>query len=289
VATGNVVALLGGLGNQLFQVAFGRWLEQQTGGEVWYDISFHRNLAVDVLEFPGIGERLREQLLTVTRWWPTPDGRAAIAGRLIRKAANPRRIVCDYSSPGLDRPSISRPAWWFGYWQRIEYAEVLLPELGSLLDQGRSRALEPVIGVHIRRGDILRTPSEVPTVWFRGALERLRTELGNAGRAHPVVVWSDDPDWCRSELDLGMPFEIAPGASAVEHLAALSRCSALVISRSTFSWWAARLATSRGAIVAYPKPWRSGSRDPEETVVSGWLGVPLNDGRSVESEFTRSG
>ena len=287
MATGNVVALLGGLGNQLFQVAFGRWLEEQMGDEVWYDISFHRNLAVDVLEFPGIGERLRERLLTVTRWWPTPDGRASIAGRLIRKAANPRRIVCDYSSSGLERPNTCRPAWWFGYWQRIEYAEVLLAELGSLLDQGRSRALEPVIGVHIRRSDMLRTPSEVPTAWFRGALKRLRTELDNAGRAHPVVVWSDDPDWCRSELDLGIPFEIAPEASAVEHLAALSRCSALVISRSTFSWWAARLATSRGAAVAYPEPWMSGSPDLEETMVSGWLGVSSNEGRPVE--FTRSG
>lgn len=33
-----------------------------------------------------------------------------------------------------------------------------------MLDQGRSRALDPVIGVHIREGDMLSAPSAAPAV-----------------------------------------------------------------------------------------------------------------------------
>ncbi len=59
-----------------------------------------------------------------------------------------------------------------------------------------------------------------------------------------------------SELKLGRPFEVAAQGSPIQHLADLAACRALVISRSTFSWWAAVIASGGGAPVVYPTPWR---------------------------------
>jgi hypothetical protein len=270
----NVVALLGGLGNQLFQVAFGLWLEQRSGRETWFDVSFRRDLPVDVLEICGLGERLRGRLMKGSRYSPTPDGRLPRLGRLVRVAQGPREIVRDYTSWGPSVVACDRSAWWFGYWQRLTYADILLPELRAALDGRHQKESQTPIGVHVRRGDMLKTRSAVPASWFALALERLAAELGRGTETLPIRVWSDDLEWCRHRLDLNAPFEVASEAPAVEHLAAMSQCAALVTSRSTFSWWAARLAESRGAPVVCPKPWRSDRQELESTIVpAGWVGV----------------
>lgn len=261
----SVVALLGGLGNQLFQVAFGHWLEERSGLRTWYDVSFQRNLALDALSLPGIGAEVRERILAWSRWLPSPQGRLAPLGRGVRIGLGPSRIVRNLSGPGPTLRAELEPSWWFGYWQRCDYADALVPDLHSALAATTPNAPVAAVGVHIRRGDMLATPTAVPPDWFARALDALRR--GNhALESCPVHVWSDDPEWCRTELDLGSPFDVMPAAAPVAHLAALANCSGLVISRSTFSWWAARLAMDRGAAVVYPSPWWTDMPDLDRTL-----------------------
>jgi hypothetical protein len=266
-----VIALLGGLGNQLFQVAFARWLQDQTGRAVRYDVSFKRRSAPDVLELSGIGAEVGARVLAATRLLPTPDGGLAGIGRTLRRLRGPRRIVSDYRSPGPTSPAVGEAAWWFGYWQRLEYAAGLAGPVREALDLGDRLDPDGAVGVHVRRGDMLVTGTSLPESWFGAALRRLPPELRD-GR---VIVYSDDPEWCRTELDLGLPFEVAAGATPVEHLRGLGACRALVISRSTFSWWAAAVAGSRGASVAFPAPWWPDRPELEPAIVpSGWIPVP---------------
>jgi hypothetical protein len=273
VPSEDVVALLGGLGNQLFQVAFGQWLERRTGRGVRYDVSFHRGGEPDVLSVPGIGDDVRERLLPGTRRWPTPDGRAAALGRGIRRLRGPRRIVSDYSGPGPEHPETDRAAWWFGYWQRLEYALPLVERLAEALELGPAGEPDGPVGVHIRRTDMLRTGTAVPQAWFAGALVQLEPDLPAAG----VRVWSDDPDWCRSELDLGVPFEVVGDGPPLLHMRELALCRALVISRSTFSWWPAQIASHRGARVAFPAPWWPGSPELDRTTVAReWIPIEVH-------------
>lgn len=296
---GDVVALLGGLGNQLFQVAFGRWLGQHTGRETRYDVSFHRDLHMDACDVPRIGDDVRRRLLTRTRRWPTPDGRASVVGRVLRMAHGPSRLVRDYTGPGLTVPTRPASAWWFGYWQRAEYAQVLLPELSNALEDCApdEADTDTAIGIHVRRGDMLGTQSAVPAAWFGRALERLKCELGGQ-LPLPVRLWSDDPEWCRRELDLGVPFEVTDEASPIEHLAALAHCRALVVSRSTFSWWAAAVASGRGVPIIFPCPWWGAAPHLDAVVIPGaWLPVSVSgsartsrDGRSLSPHVpTREG
>ena len=79
-----------------------------------------------------------------------------------------------------------------------------------------------MIGVHVRRGDMLATPSAVPAAWYAPAVALLRAKLNAVGQSLSVRVWSDDPAWCAQTLDLGEPFEVAPRAPAMTDLGAVS-------------------------------------------------------------------
>jgi|GEM_PF-1265598 len=269
----NVVALLGGLGNQLFQIAFGQWLERETERTTVYDVSFLRASPPAILEIEFIGDYARERILWSTRAWPTPDGRLGRLGRVMRRVPTKRAVLRDYSALGYSNPTIDHAAWWFGYWQRLHYTQLLLPRLAEALDCLSDQTRRPSIGVHVRRGDMVGLPASVPARWFHVAL----CHLGLAtDTVLPVRVWSDDPDWCRKELRLGVPFEIAERASAVEDMASLARCTSLIISRSTFSWWAARVAAERGATIVYPTPWAANAANCDvEIIPPRWLPVTI--------------
>jgi glycosyl transferase family 11 len=270
----DVVGLIGGLGNQLHQLAFARWLEERTARECWFDISYCPPGNPGLLHLDRLGPWVSLRLVRSSRHWPTPTERL---GRPLRVLLGPRRIVCDFTSTGPEDIALDEPAWWFGCWQRAKYADVVLPDVSDALEVGDGLAREATIGIHVRRGDMLGTPGEVPAGWFKHAVGQLRADIGQTGNAPGVCVWSDDPDWCRMELDLGLPFEIAAPGPALQHLAALSRCRALVISRSTFSWWAARIATELGATVVYPSPWSTGAPELERAVVpQSWRALPMD-------------
>jgi hypothetical protein len=263
----NVVGLLGGLGNQLFQVAFGRWLEQRSGEPTLFDLSYLRTVSPAVTELDGFGASIAPRLLEASRYWPTPDGRLALVGRAVRRTCGPRSIVRDYTSPGPPPDSCNEFGWWLGYFQRAAYTDAIVPELITAFGVAGSTSTA-AIGVHVRRTDMLGKSLATPMQWFAAGLEALFNHTGE----RPVRVWSDDPRWCSKHLELGFPFTIEPPRSAAADLAEMSRCEALVISRSTFSWWAARLATEMGARVVYPSPW--------------WDGFPKDDGVAVPSSWT---
>jgi len=124
----------------------------------------------------------------------------------------------------------------------------------------------PVCALHIRRGDYATNPlgtvTSLPLSYYENALDVI----------HPasVVVFSDDIPWCRENFlrgDLyfeGVPrtveqdptYRTAPVLDWIDLFLQMSCANAgsIVISNSTFSWWAAWLAESCERIV-YPSRW----------------------------------
>lgn len=280
--TRNVVALLGGLGNQLFQVAFGRWLERRTGWETWYDVSRLWG-PTNVLHLGGLGRQLRGRLVARALPRPVPSGWTRELAAPDGSIGWPTRIVTDLKlteSPDAPAkpfvPECDAPAWWYGYWQLEEYAAALVPALAEALHEvRRRRSPAPFLGVTVRRGnDMLRTPFAVPSAWFGRAVARLR----KSGAADlPIRVYSDELAWCERHLDLGEPSRVAePPAGPIEQLAQLSDAAALVLSRSSFSWWAAALASRRSAPIVYPAPWPLAARaQPGPPGAPPWTALPI--------------
>ena len=127
------------------------------------------------------------------------------------------------------------------------------------------------IAVHVRRGDLLtQTPGFQPALtvdapdYYRTALDAI-DPMG----VLPAVVFSDDPAWCEQNMaDLvGREVEVWHGEPRSHipseyrrqmpmdwvDLILMSRFDHLVMSNSTFAWWAAWLNPDRD--VLYPSLW----------------------------------
>ena len=153
--------------------------------------------------------------------------------------------------------------WLEGYWQDQRYfadAESYLREELRLavplsVDDRRMEAeilSGPSIGVHIRTfRDIPQhhvSEPPPPTAYYQAAvLEALTTEP-----AARLFCFSDDPDWAHANIRLPGTVTFVThnmqrgNAGAPFDLWLLSRCRHLVLSNSSFSWWAAWLADHPG-------------------------------------------
>lgn len=106
------------------------------------------------------------------------------------------------------------------------------------------------VGVHVRRGDY---EDVLPAAYYREAVAAL------VSKTHPhVIVCSDDIPWCKANLGLDRAnprwnVTYSPWSSAMDDFATLVQCPAMVMSNSSFSWWAAWLGDHpRGVIMPWP-------------------------------------
>lgn len=123
--------------------------------------------------------------------------------------------------------------------------------------------LEDTVGVHVRRGNNLQLPDYHPVCdieYFENALKLV------APYKHMIVA-SDDLDWCKQQplfanatfakgndadvniYDLTGPVPLALDTAFIDFMF-LAQADSLVISNSSYSWWAAMLSYSPD--VVYP-------------------------------------
>ena len=160
---------------------------------------------------------------------------------------------------------------WSDYFAGIrEYRDVVGDALYGMLAPTHRRELvgipPPIVGVHVRRGD-LREPKpgedfrtlggvRAPLSYFRHLIERIRDI---AKTALPVTIFSDGDD---SELDelLRMPHvDRSRGRADIVDLLLLSRSRIILTSPgSTFSYWSGFL--SNAPIVHEPRHFHTASR-----------------------------
>jgi hypothetical protein len=249
----NVVGMIGGLGNQLFQFAFGQWLESATNRKTVYDLSAYRTIpsyfslgSLDVALLP-----LRKS----SHWYPHPSGKYPALARGIRKLVTPSTIVLEAASrTGPTPQQLARPAWYYGYWQSaLTTIPSIFPVRKALLTAAPVLATESAgIAIHVRRGDMVGKSGAVDRHYFSAAWELLK---GNHGLSPmtPVRIFSDDPEWCKKNLDLPSASH-EPQRTAFEDLTDMASFEYLILSGSTFSWWAANLRSRNPATVVTPSP-----------------------------------
>ena len=121
-----------------------------------------------------------------------------------------------------------------------------------LLARASNIGKEPFIGVHVRRGDFVRSGSQISDEWYVSAIKKSLEIVG----ALPVKIFSDAyaDELARIVGNVGN-VEIMPPAPAIQDLLSLSYARAVICTtNSTFSMWAVFLGQNlsiwpRGASV----------------------------------------
>ena len=119
--------------------------------------------------------------------------------------------------------------------------------------------------VHVRRADYVNDPQTnarhgtcSPAYYF----EAIRLLVERVGESN-AFVFSDDPDWAKENLKLGVPTCVVrhnPPERGFEDLRLMIKCKHFIIANSSFSWWGAWLSANPNKLVFAPERWM---RDPE--------------------------
>lgn len=169
-----------------------------------------------------------------------------------------RIIENEMAPPEIRFPSRLFSLHW-GYWQSQDFFEgsssTVRKQLESWLSLDTLPRL-PTCGVHVRRGDYVTDAGAAATLgaqpldYYKDAISRV-----GAQGIDKFVIYTDDREWAFRHL-VGKDVELAPEGGSRDDFLGLSRSAAVIMSNSSFSWWAAFLASGRGNIpVVGPKNW----------------------------------
>lgn len=250
------VELNGGLGNQLFGVAVGILVASRQRSQVVLDPHNYETANSRRCEVAQLFSPDAEVL-------PSPYGLPVFQERSI-----------GYDPDVLE---LRAPVRLRGYFQSYRYVEAVLPRMRHLINTNFKDSSEEVgedfIGLQVRRGDYLQPPHNsfhgiVADQYFINAVEEIRSELGDL----PVIVFSDDS---AHATDLSARIENSSAHEPKSNnpmgtLLTLGSARALVISNSSFGWWAAMLAQVAEIVIAPERWYLDDSTNPDDLIPPSW-------------------
>lgn len=130
-----------------------------------------------------------------------------------------------------------------------------------------------LLAIHSRIGDYLNEPTF--GVLSKDYFVRAMKEI-DFTTIDKVIVFTDSLNEVSNYLPLDSigKFEFAPeGISSVETLWLMKRCDQFVISNSSFSWWAATLSTSPYKKIVAPNPWFLKRAGPNDLLPPQWIQI----------------
>ena len=230
----NVVKICGGIGNQMFQYAFGKVLELQ-GKDVAYNLEWYEKKNVINGEHPR-PFRLDRFEIPPLRKHPFARGNPMIEERNIGYNPGVFEMKNENNYDG----------WWqyYGYYAHIlpvlqkefqlktsEYTDKFMKLAEKILDTES-------VSVHVRRGDYQLHRKgvwrDLPAQYYFSAIREVEGEL---------FFFSDDIPWCKETFKREYFSKKLTFVDIEDYLAfeLMKLCKHNITTNSTFSWWAALL------------------------------------------------
>lgn len=288
------VEVIGGLGNQLFCYAAGLNLSKKTSSPLVLDMSLvgigGSNHGKTLLNFNLGNVKIRNRVNKVSSFTLLKrlDNKIALSIPFYDHIRNNRSNVYSAREIGFEPAfvALEKPMYLKGYFQSYRYLENITSELLEMFKVsnpsnwfdsklGLLEELNPTI-IHIRRGDYLTLQDDFGLLPMRYYLEAV-SKLDDNERKKPIWIFSDSPemvsseivnsDWANAEVIISPP-EVTPN----EILYLMSRGKRIVISNSTFSWWAAYFSQN-GTKVFAPEVWFRNRKDPVDLIPPHWVKI----------------
>jgi hypothetical protein len=289
----NVVKITDGLGNQMFQYAFARNIQIQTGKPVYLDIRYisHedgavRNENISWNRKNAIREYGLDNLKIIlpvagseilNHWsylWNEKISQSNMLNMLTRKGLGLWRYSDEQYSAINMKPCL--PTYYKGYFFNLKYYDaiktILQREFVSRNKISLPNMLKSVLGndntisIHIRRTDFRKVGWDISTKsYYPRALDIIKRKVNNP----TFLIFSDDIEWVKTNLQVeGKVIYVSTmGFKDYEELMIMKHCRHNIIANSTFSYWAAYLNANPDKIVICPDRWR------EKTIPDDWIKV----------------
>lgn len=274
-----VINLKGGLGNQMFQYATGKYLAHKNETDLLIHKSFdnkkdtQRNFELDKFN------------LTCTE---TDDFKKSFLDKVLRN------FHFDYEPKLIEKKFQDNKKYYLdGYFQSeknfLPIRDVLLKEF-SLKSEFQSDQFLKLsdkisqeknsISIHVRRGDYIIDPKaqkhhgSCSLSYYKKAVRAISKKISEP----KFYIFSDDPEWVLNNLKLPNSEIISGhGLSIQEEMILMSKCKHNIVANSSFSWWGAWLNQNNDKMVIAPTPWVDKKPSPQPNIrPESWITLPKN-------------
>ncbi len=274
-----IIKLMGGLGNQMFQYAFGRSLALKTRSPLKLD----RTFLLDRGQRENFTFRDYDlNIFNIDENFATPEELKPfqITGTAIRQLGIISQLHVQkkyYIKEQLinfydDLSRLKGDFYLEGYWQNEKYfkdIEDILkkdftfknPADKQIDEIAKSVISTNAVSISIRMGDYLKEKKSDQIYYICDAdyYQRAMDKISNLVVQPRFFVFSDDAEWCHKHLPKQYPIQIIgreyAGVKFENYLRLMTLCKYHIIANSTFPWWGAWLNPSKERIIIAPRHW----------------------------------
>lgn len=276
-----IIKLKGGLGNQMFQYAFAKYVEINSGEKSVLDFSAYEELLNDEIRKPRL---LKFNITSDVASCDDIKCSTLLSHngnslsfkyklKILFEALFNKKYYYEWKRGDFITTShILKCEYFDGYWQSIEYIEPIKEqvlkeftpnyELSSKAQKQIKKMQEHnSVFVGIRKGDYTASASArkhfgiITNEYYSKAMELIASKVYN-----PVFhIFSNDIEWCKQNIDFGgynVVFrDKEMQTNDFEELMIMSSCKHAIISNSTFNWWGAYLIKNPHKEIVCPLRW----------------------------------
>ena len=246
--------LQGGLGNQLFQYAYGRALSNKNNIELYLDISWYKGR----IDRKYILDRFNIEAKIANRF-------DVFKTRLLSPS---NYIIGDYQSEKYfkDIENIIR--------KEFVLKDEISDKYKDIIEKMKSHNS---VSIHLRGGDyVLGKKSGFHGMcspeYYREAINTMKNRVVDVH----FFIFTDDIKWAEKHIDFPNPHTLVSDTSSrpEKELILMSLCKHNIIANSTFSWWGAWLNNNKDKIIIAPKKWFSNEKiDTSDILPSTWIKI----------------
>ena len=299
-----IVRVSGGLGNQLFQYAFGISFSRKNDCNVLFDINNYKHsrlssdynsakphslyclklyktkveLATDeqIRKIRSMDSKLVEQPESIKDLYRKSDTGFS------HYIEVPKIVGSGVYEPGLF--DFNGDFYFSGYFQSEKYFSDYKREflndftLDIKLDAANMKMLKQIkstnsVSLHIRRGDYLKSDIWLlPQSYYADAIKHI---LSREKKLH-FYIFSNDIDWVMKNIKIDAPYsvvDINPPNKGYFDLELMRHCKHNIIANSSFSWWGAWLNKNPDKIVLAPSPWNKMTDRFKDIISDSWIKI----------------
>ena len=288
----NIVNILGGLGNQMFQYAFAYALSKEQNSIVKLDIRDFEGYDLREYELDIFNVSL--PISTQVEADELKYKKESLIQKVFQKI---KKSPIPFANSYCREPhfhydgkvfALTGDIYFEGYWQSekyfVKYKDDLLKEftLKKDLHSQSQNYMEQIISteavsLHIRRGDYVTNQhtnsvhGTCPVEYYQKAVQKIEEGIN----APHFFIFSDDLEWAKDNLSFieNLTFiELDTNVPDHEEMILMSKCQHNIIANSSFSWWGAWLNQNNEKVVIAPKKWfRDSSINTNDLIPEEWI------------------
>ena len=278
-----IIKLNGGLGNQMFEYAFGRSIQLSIKDALILDIEAfdesNRNYSLNNCNLDEEIKIIKGKKFRFLKFLSKLNKKLMFKilefyGLFFWKSSLYKKI-------DIKKLNINKKNIFYGYWQSEKYfskhsniikKELLIktkPTKKALMYLEKITSTKSVC-LHIRRGDFVKYNIDICSAdYYNSSIEKMKNMIKN-----PVFyIFTDDLNWVKENIKINKNhFTIIDQDLAdYETLRLMYNCKDFIISNSSFSWWAQYLSKNKNKIVFAPNKWYPNGYRDKSIYLSNWI------------------